>query len=111
MNAIRKSESEREADRGYLFVVCHREDDRIIGDVSLSFVTRGALQSCMIGYSLDQAHNGRGYMTEAVKQVVRYAFEELKFHRIVGEVSPRNPGRFACSSMPASIKRGSRAAT
>ncbi|SFJ69041.1 Acetyltransferase (GNAT) domain-containing protein [Paenibacillus sp. UNC496MF] len=31
-------------------------------------------------------------MTEAVKQVVRYAFEALKFHRIVGEASPRNPG-------------------
>lgn len=31
-------------------------------------------------------------MTQAVKQVVRYAFEELKFHRITGEVSPDNPG-------------------
>lgn len=46
----------------------------------------------MIGYSLDKEYNGKGYMTEAVKQVVRYAFEELKFHRITGEASPDNPG-------------------
>ncbi|MFC4099102.1 GNAT family N-acetyltransferase [Paenibacillus xanthanilyticus] len=84
--------SDREADRRYAFVVCLAENGDVIGSVDLSFITRGALQSGMIGYSLDQLHNGKGYMTEAVEQVVRYAFEELKLHRITGEVSPRNPG-------------------
>lgn len=89
---IVNSRSDRETDRRYDFVVCRREDGRIIGSVGLSFVVRGALQSCMVGYSLDQEFNGRGYMTEAVKIVVQYAFEELKFHRITGEASPKNPG-------------------
>lgn len=92
LDKIMKSKADRAEDRKYDFVVCHKEDDRIIGSIGLSFVARGSLQSCMIGYSLDQAYNGKGYMTEAVKQVVRYAFEVLKFHRITGEVSPRNPG-------------------
>ncbi|MFC4306769.1 GNAT family N-acetyltransferase [Cohnella boryungensis] len=92
LKAIHQGKSDREADRRYSFVICRKEDDRIIGNVDLIFVARGPLQSCMIGYNLDQAYNGKGYMTEAVKQVVRYAFEELKFHRIVGEASPRNPG-------------------
>lgn len=92
LQAIMKNRADRESDRGYSFLICLRDDDRVIGDVTLSFVARGALQSCMIGYSLDQAYNGRGYMTEAVKQVAAYAFEELRFHRIVGEVSPDNPG-------------------
>lgn len=89
---IIKYKEDRLEDRRYDFVVCHRADPQIIGSVSLSFVVRGPLQSCMIGYNLDQNYNGRGYMTEAVKQVVRYAFDELKFHRIYGEASPRNPG-------------------
>lgn len=89
---INSYKEDRVADRRYDFVVCHKADDRIIGSVSLSFVVRGPLQSCMIGYSLDKDYNGRGYMTEAVKQVVQYAFDELKFHRITGEASPRNPG-------------------
>ncbi|MBY9078160.1 GNAT family N-acetyltransferase [Paenibacillus sp. HN-1] len=89
---IYQSKSDREDDRKYNFVLCHAEDDRIIGSIGLSFVVRGPLQSCMIGYSLDRDYNGKGYMTEAVKQVVSYAFEELRFHRVTGEASPRNPG-------------------
>ncbi|GGF91224.1 putative ribosomal-protein-alanine acetyltransferase [Paenibacillus albidus] len=92
LQMIIKSKADRAEDRKYDFMVCHTEDDRIIGNIGLSFVARGPLQSCMIGYSLDQDYNGKGYMTEAVKQVVRYAFVELKFHRIIGEASPRNPG-------------------
>lgn len=92
LQSILKSKLDREEDRKYAFVICSMEDNRIIGNIGLSFVSRGPLQSCMIGYGLDQAYNGRGYMTEAVKQVVRYAFEELRFHRIVGEASPKNPG-------------------
>lgn len=92
LQLIMKSKADRMEDRKYDFVICHREDGQIIGSIGLSFVVRGPLQSCMIGYSLDQDHNGRGYMTEVVKQVVLYAFEELKFHRITGEASPRNPG-------------------
>lgn len=92
LKAIEANRVERLEDRKYSFVVCLKEDDRLIGIVGLSFVARGPLQSCMIGYSLDQDHNGKGYMTEAVEQVVRYAFDELKFHRITGEASPRNPG-------------------
>ncbi|OMD44508.1 alanine acetyltransferase [Paenibacillus borealis] len=92
LQIIKKSKSDRAEDRKYDFIVCHKQDDRIIGNVGLSFVVRGPLQCCMIGYCLDQDYNGKGYMTEAVKQVVRYAFEELKFHRITGEASPRNPG-------------------
>jgi ribosomal-protein-alanine N-acetyltransferase len=92
LQTIIKTKADMMEDRRYSFVVCHKEDDRIIGSIGLSFVVRGPLQSCMIGFDLDQAYNGKGYMTEAVMQVVSYAFDELKFHRIVGEASPRNPG-------------------
>lgn len=92
LQIINQTRADRDEDRKYNFIVCHKEDDRIFGSIGLSFVVRGPLQSCMVGYSLDRDYNGKGYMTEAVKQVVSYAFEELKFHRITGEASPRNPG-------------------
>ncbi|OXM15748.1 GNAT family N-acetyltransferase [Paenibacillus herberti] len=92
LERIRNSKIDMAEDRRYSFVICQKENERIIGSIDLSFVARGALQSCMIGYNLDQAHNGKGYMTEAVQQVVRYAFDELKFHRITGEASPHNAG-------------------
>ncbi|QAY65818.1 GNAT family N-acetyltransferase [Paenibacillus protaetiae] len=92
LTMIIQSKADRAADLRYEFVVCLKETGRIIGTVSLFFVSRGSLQNCMIGYNLDQDYNGKGYMTEAVKLVTRYAFEQLKFHRIIGEASPRNPG-------------------
>ncbi|RUS46929.1 GNAT family N-acetyltransferase [Cohnella sp. AR92] len=92
LQRIIQSKTDRDEDRRYEFVICEQENDQVIGTVGLTFVTRGPQQSCMIGYSLDQAYNGKGYMTEAVKQLVRYAFEELGFHRIYGEATLRNPG-------------------
>lgn len=44
----------------------------------------------MIGYVLDQNHNGKGYTTEAVNLVVNYAFNTLKLHRIEAGVIPHH---------------------
>ena len=35
-----------------------------------------------IGYWIDSRHSGKGYMTEAVKGITNFAFEELKARRI-----------------------------
>lgn len=81
-----------EEDRGYFFVIAKKGQDEIIGEVILSEVVRENLQSCWIGYFLDKAHNGKGYMTEAVKLVVAYAFETLGLHRLEAGVMPHNIG-------------------
>lgn len=82
----------KEGDRGYVFLIVLRGTDQVIGEVILSEVVRDNLQSCWIGYFLDQEHNGKGYMTEAVKLVVTYAFDGLDLHRIEAGVMPHNAG-------------------
>ena len=62
----------------------------MIGNVALSEILRGSLQSCYIGYYLDQQQNGKGYMTEAVKLAVDFAFKVLELHRIEAGVMPYN---------------------
>lgn len=79
-------------DSAYLFVICLKETGHIIGEVMLTEAVRGDLQSCWIGYFLDKEHNGRGYMTEAVRLVVQHAFQAMKFHRIEAGVMPHNEG-------------------
>lgn len=64
----------------------------MIGNIALTEVLRGSLQSCYIGYYLDQQHNGKGYMTEAAKLAVRFALDELNLHRIEAGVMPHNIG-------------------
>lgn len=62
----------------------------MIGDLAFSNIVRGSFQSCHLGYKLDQAENGQGYMTEALTCAIRFAFEELHLHRIEANIIPRN---------------------
>ncbi|TJY43877.1 GNAT family N-acetyltransferase [Cohnella pontilimi] len=82
-------------ERGNLFKVwMFKKDqpDQIIGSATLSNIVRGAFQSCHLGYRIDQFEQNKGYMTEAVGLLVRYAFELLKLHRIEANIMPRNKG-------------------
>lgn len=79
-------------DSRYSFGIFLNETDKLIGNVALSEILRGALQSCYIGYYLDQQQNGKGYMTEAVILVVDFAFNKLELHRIEAGVMPHNIG-------------------
>ena len=48
------------------------------GEINLSSVQRGPFQSAYVGYWIDQAQAGHGYMPEALVVVARFAFEELR---------------------------------
>ncbi|WP_235828066.1 GNAT family N-acetyltransferase [Brevibacillus migulae] len=65
-------------------------DDQLAGRVALANVSRGAWQNATIGYFMDQQHNGKGYMTKAVRLAVTEAFDKLGLHRVQGAVMPRN---------------------
>lgn len=92
IDRIKSAMALKEEDRGYAFVIAKKGQDEIIGEVILSEVVRVNLQSCWIGYFLDKEHNGEGYMTEAVKLVVDYAFDTLGLHRLEAGVMPHNIG-------------------
>ncbi|MBD8112168.1 GNAT family N-acetyltransferase [Priestia megaterium] len=87
---IQRHEENRKNDEEYYFGLFQKENNKLIGTISLFQVLRESLQSAFIGYFLDQHHNGKGYATEAVKVLVGYAFEELHLHRIEAGVMPRN---------------------
>ena len=65
-------------------------DGTFIGEVSLGSVQRGPFQGASIGYWVDEAHAGQGYVPEAVVLIMGYAFEELGLHRLEACVVPRN---------------------
>lgn len=87
---IKESILKREKDEKYVFGIFEKATNELIGNVSLSEVLRGPLQSCFIGYYLNFLHNGKGYMTEAVRLAVKFAFNEIHLHRIEAGVMPHN---------------------
>ena len=65
-------------------------DGTFVGEVSLGSVQRGPFQGASIGYWVDQAHAGHGYVPEGVVLIMRFAFEELGLHRLEAAIVPRN---------------------
>lgn len=65
-------------------------DHRVAGEVNLNNVVRGAMQSCTVGYWIDQRHAGNGYVAEGVVTVMQFAFEQLGLHRVEICIVPRN---------------------
>ena len=83
----------RAQDRAVRLWLFKREDrafEQIVGDLAFSNIVRGAFQSCHLGYKIDSAESSRGLMTEALACAIRFAFEELKLHRIEANIMPRN---------------------
>lgn len=76
----------------YGFGIFLIETEELIGRVNLSNVSRGAWQNCTVGYFIDQAQNGRGLMSEALRLAVGFAFNEACLHRVQAGVMPRNIG-------------------
>lgn len=83
-------ERQRHFDAAYGFGIFLRDSGELIGEVSLGSVQRGPFQSGNVGYWIDEAHAGHGYMPEAVAVVLRYAFEQLGMHRVEAAIVPRN---------------------
>ena len=81
-----------ENDQGYPFGIYLKATNQLIGRVNLSAVLRSVFQGANLGYSMDAAFNGRGYMTEAVKLALRFAFEDLGLHRIQAGTLTHNYG-------------------
>jgi [ribosomal protein S5]-alanine N-acetyltransferase len=61
-----------------------------LGAANLSNIVWGAFRACYLGYHLDVDHVGKGFMTEALEAVIRYAFDELELHRIMANFIPSN---------------------
>lgn len=78
--------------RRHSFGIFLKGTDELIGDASLFEIIRGPLQKATLGYCLDAAYNGKGYMTEAIHLVLDYAFGEAGLHRIETGAMPHNTG-------------------
>ena len=61
-----------------------------IGNVAVSQIIRGVLQSAFLGYSIDEKENGKGIATEAISKVIEISFNELKLHRLEANIIPTN---------------------
>ena len=79
---------ERHLGIGYGFGIFLGE--RFVGEINVSSIQRGAFQSAYVGYWIDEAEAGNGYVPEACAVLFRFVFEDLGLHRVQISIVPRN---------------------
>jgi len=68
-----------------VWAICEKQSGKVIGSIGLhrdSKRRRNFNQCRMMGYVLSKAYWGQGLMTEAAKEVLRHAFEDLKLEMV-----------------------------
>ena len=66
-----------------------RETGVMIGNFNL-YAFNPSNRRCDVGYALNRAHWGKGYLGEAMTAALNYAFTELDLNRIEADIDPRN---------------------
>jgi ribosomal-protein-alanine N-acetyltransferase len=77
------------------FFVCRNEDDAIAGAIMLHQIFHGPFRSAYLGYFAGAPFANRGYMTEALQLMLRYAFKQIKLHRVEANIQPGNTASIA----------------
>ncbi len=72
-----------------LFMI-RREDQALIGAVTLDNIRRGPAQAGTLGYWIGAPFARQGYMREAIEAVVHHAFDVLDLSRIEAACLPEN---------------------
>lgn len=73
---------------GYYFTIL--ADGKIAGQISLGYPSI-CRSTYGVGYAVGRKFWNQGICTEALKQIVRFGFDELTLHTIVGDNSSDNP--------------------
>lgn len=85
---IRTMRSHMRMGAGVPFVVTY--DDELVGQLSVSEVSGGALRSAQLGYWVSEHVAGRGVTPVAVALVIDYLMTDLGLHRVEICIRPEN---------------------
>lgn len=67
-----------------------REDQVLVGAITLDNIRRGPAQAGTMGYWIGAAHARQGYMREAIRAVAHHAFSVMDLSRIEAACLPEN---------------------
>ena len=79
----------RHTDGWYQLGIYLRASLELIGDIGIHFLPADDEQ-IEIGFTVKPTEQRQGYAKEAVRAVLDYAFKNLRKHRVIASVDPRN---------------------
>jgi [ribosomal protein S5]-alanine N-acetyltransferase len=87
---VKRYTEDQRNDLAYPFFVFRRDDQVLVGGMTLANIRRGCAQVGSLGYWMGQAFARRGHMTAAVRALIPFAFATLRLHRIEAACIPGN---------------------
>jgi ribosomal-protein-alanine N-acetyltransferase len=72
------------------FFLFRQEDGQLMGGITIANIRYGVALSASVGYWLGQPYTGQGHMTEALRRVAGFCFNDLYLHRIEAACIPEN---------------------
>ena len=78
-----------EANEGINWAITIKGNPKLIGVIG-HYRIQPENHRCEIGYMILPQYNGQGIVTEAVKVVLEYGFDDLQMHSIEGVIDPNN---------------------
>jgi ribosomal-protein-alanine N-acetyltransferase len=78
------------SDQAYPFFLFRKEDNALVGGLTLANIRRGVAQAGSLGYWMGQRYAGRGYMGAAVMALIPFSFGTLRLHRLEAACIPTN---------------------
>lgn len=88
------------------FAVRRRDNNALIGIITISNVVMGPFRSAYTGYYAFAPHAEQGYMREALQAIVRHAFRVMKLHRLEANIQPGNRASIALAKSCGFRKEG-----
>lgn len=88
LSYLQAMRAEQRAGRALSFAV--ELDSRLVGQVMVTAIQRGAALTGTVGYWVDESVAGQGIAPSAVAMVVDLCFLELGLHRVEVDVQPSN---------------------
>jgi ribosomal-protein-alanine N-acetyltransferase len=75
--------------RRFTFAITRKQDGKFIGSCGFHNFSLNH-HRVMMGYVLNRNYWGNGYMTEAVREMIHFAFEEMGMHRVAATCDEDN---------------------
>lgn len=76
--------------RSEVFLIMLRATNAIVGVVHIENISSGATRSANLGYYGFTPHTRQGLIREGLRLAMRFAFRDLKLHRLEANVQPAN---------------------
>jgi [ribosomal protein S5]-alanine N-acetyltransferase len=83
-----------------------RSTDDLVGVINLNEIVMGNFRNAYFGYWGFARTGGRGLMTEALREAVRFSFDEIGLHRIEANIQPNNLRSIALAQRAGFTKEG-----